>query len=108
MKTNKVIRMKSKLFYIVIFIIGIGLNVRAITPINVIESSYNINDGFKKVDSSELTPPVVEEILKQYPTSKLGGVYKNAEGKFKLIMVLQSGTRRTVYIDKYGNWLKKP
>lgn len=64
-------------------------------------------DEFKKVDSSELTPPVVEEILKQYPTSKLAGVYKNDKGQFKLIMVLQSGTRRTVYIDQYGNWFKK-
>ena len=100
--------MKSKLFYIVIFIIGVGLNVHATTPASAIDVSFSINDEFKKVDSSELTPPVVEEILKQYPTSKLGGVYRNAEGKFKLIMVLQSGTRRTVYIDKYGNWLKKP
>jgi len=63
-------------------------------------------EEFKKVDSSELTPPVVEEILKQYPTSKLAGVYKNNKGQFKLIMVLQSGTRRTVYIDQYGHWFK--
>ncbi|MFS4415928.1 hypothetical protein [Maribacter sp. 2307ULW6-5] len=64
-------------------------------------------DGFKKVSSKELTPPVVEELLKQYPTSKLAGVYKNDRGEFKLIMVLQSGTRRTVYIDMHGNWFKK-
>ncbi|WP_396636579.1 hypothetical protein [Maribacter sp. R77961] len=64
-------------------------------------------DDFKKVSSKELTPPVVEELLKQYPTSKLGAVYKNSNGEFKLIMVLKSGTRRTVYIDSYGNWFKK-
>lgn len=63
-------------------------------------------EEYKKVDSSELTPEVVEEILKQYPTSKLAGVYKNSKGQFKLIMVLQSGTRRTVYIDQYGRWFK--
>lgn len=64
-------------------------------------------DEFKKVTSKELTPPVVEELLKEYPTSKLGGVFKNDSGEFKLIMVLKSGTRRTVYIDQYGNWLNK-
>ncbi len=64
-------------------------------------------DEFKKVTSKELTPKVVEELLKEYPTSKLGGVYKNTKGEFKLVMVLKSGTRRTVYIDSYGNWLTK-
>lgn len=63
-----------------------------------------IMDEFKKVDSSELTPAVVEQILKEYPTSKLGAVYRNDKGHFKLIMVLQSGSRRTVYIDQYGRW----
>jgi hypothetical protein len=63
-----------------------------------------ITEEFKKVDSSELTPPVIEQILKEYPTSKLGGVYKNNKGQFKLIMILQSGSRRTVYIDQYGRW----
>lgn len=63
-----------------------------------------VKDEYKKVDSSELTPAVVEQILKEYPTSKLGGVYKNSRGQFKLIMVLQSGSRRTVYIDQYGRW----
>lgn len=66
-----------------------------------------ITDEFKKVDSSELTPAVVDQILKEYPTSKLGAVYKNNKGQFKLIMVLQSGSRRTVYIDQYGRWLTK-
>lgn len=61
-------------------------------------------DDYKRVDSSELTPAVVEQILKEYPTSKLGAVYKNNKGQFKLIMVLQSGSRRTVYIDQYGRW----
>ena len=61
---------------------------------------------YKKVDSSELTPAVVEQILKEYPTSKLAAVYKNDKGQFKLIMVLQSGSRRTVYIDQYGRWFQ--
>ncbi len=61
-------------------------------------------DEYKRVDSSELTPAVVEQILKEYPTSKLGAVYKNNKGQFKLVMVLQSGSRRTVYIDQYGRW----
>jgi hypothetical protein len=64
-------------------------------------------DEYVKIKSSELTPPVIEEILKQYPTSKLGGAFKNDKGEFKLIMVLKSGTRRTVYIDQYGNWITK-
>ncbi|MFX0556353.1 hypothetical protein ACOCEA_06120 [Maribacter sp. CXY002] len=66
-----------------------------------------IADDYEKVSSSELTPAVVEELLKQYPTSKLGGVYRNSKGEFKLIMVLKSGTRRTVFIDPYGNWIDK-
>lgn len=66
-----------------------------------------LNDDYERISSSELTPPVIEEILKQYPTSKLGAAYRNTEGEFKLIMVLKSGTRRTVYIDQYGNWIKK-
>lgn len=66
-----------------------------------------VTDEYKKIKSSELTPPVVEELLKQYPTSKLGAAYKNSKGEFKLIMVLKSGTRRTVYIDSNGNWLNK-
>ena len=70
-----------------------------------IAPTYLVND-YKKVDSSELTPAVVEQILKEYPTSKLAGVYKNEKGQFKLIMVLQSGTRRTVYIDQFGRWFK--
>lgn len=65
------------------------------------------SEEFKKVSASELTPPVIDELLKQYPTSKLAAVYRNDKGDFKLIMVLQSGTRRTVYIDAYGNWFKK-
>lgn len=86
-----------------------------VTSFTNVEMTPNKGDGvnfkitteeFKKVDSNELTPPVVEEILKQYPTSKLAAVYKNSKNQFKLIMVLQSGTRRTVYIDQYGRWFK--
>ena len=79
-------------------------NANSNNPIFV--STLNTTDGFKRVDSSELTPPVVEQILKEYPTSKLGAVYMNNKGQFKLIMVLQSGSRRTVYIDQYGRWFK--
>ncbi len=69
--------------------------------------SYFVIEGeYKKVDSSELTPAVIEQILKEYPTSKLAAVYKNDKEQFKLIMVLQSGTRRTVYIDSSGRWFK--
>ena len=70
-----------------------------------VDTDHSIGDTeYKKVTSSELTPAVVEQILKEYPTSKLAAVYKNNKGQFKLIMVLQSGTRRTVYIDQYGRW----
>jgi len=66
-----------------------------------------LNDEYKKIKSSELPPAVVEEILKQYPTSKLRQAYKNSQNKYKLIMVLSSGTARTVYIDAYGRWIQK-
>lgn len=69
------------------------------------ESIMLLTEEYKKVTSKELTPKVVEQLLKEYPTSKLGAVYQNSKGEFKLIMVLQSGSRRTVYIDQYGNWL---
>lgn len=64
-----------------------------------------VNDDYERIPSSELTPAVVEEILNEYPTSKLGAAYRNSKGIFKLVMVLKSGTRRTVYIDPYGNWI---
>lgn len=64
-------------------------------------------DEYKKIKSSELPPAVVEEILKQYPTSRLRQAYKNSQNKYKLIMVLSSGTARTVYIDAYGRWIQK-
>jgi len=88
---------------------GIVFNASAMNISNTAETEAIeiIADGYVKIKSSELTPPVVEEILKQYPTSKLGGAYKNDKGEFKLIMVLKSGTRRTVYIDQYGNWINK-
>jgi len=93
---------------LVFLTLGITLNSTAMTGSNFIEKEITINtDEYVKIKSSELTPPVIEEILKQYPTSKLGGAYKNDRGEFKLIMVLKSGTRRTVYIDQYGNWINK-
>ncbi|MEP2058302.1 MAG: hypothetical protein ABJJ05_10880 [Maribacter litoralis] len=93
---------------LVFLTLGITLNSTAMTGSNFIEKEVAIiTDEYVKIKSSELTPPVIEEILKQYPTSKLGGAYKNDKGEFKLIMVLKSGTRRTVYIDQYGNWINK-
>ncbi|WP_350286426.1 hypothetical protein [uncultured Croceitalea sp.] len=96
--------MKNKILYLFIAI-ALGGTFNAQTNAAVSEDLMVVTDDFKKVDSSELTPQVVEQILKEYPTSKLAAVYKNNKGQFKLIMVLQSGTRRTVYIDVYGRWL---
>ncbi|TVZ15795.1 hypothetical protein [Maribacter sp. MAR_2009_72] len=89
--------------------IGIMCNVSAMNVSEIANNKIVINntDEYVKIKSSELTPPVIEEILKQYPTSKLGAAYKNNSGEFKLVMVLKSGTRRTVYIDQYGNWINK-
>jgi len=66
-----------------------------------------INDDYVKIKSSELPSPVVDAILKEYPTSKLRQAYKNKQNKYKLIMVLSSGTARTVYLDAYGRWIQK-
>ena len=94
---------------LVLLALGMMFNVTAMSVSDIVDKNVEIiiADEFVKVKSSELTPPVVEEILKQYPTSKLGAAYKNDKGEFKLIMVLKSGTRRTVYIDQYGNWINK-
>ncbi|WP_405412361.1 hypothetical protein [Maribacter sp. Asnod1-A12] len=88
---------------------GIMFNATAKTISDRIEKEIVVKtaDEYVKIKSSELTPPVIEEILKQYPTSKLGGAFKNDKGEFKLIMVLKSGTRKTVYIDQHGNWINK-
>ncbi len=88
---------------------GIMFNASANNSSDIIETEVlvKIADEYVKIKSSELTPPVIEEILKQYPTSKLGGAFKNNKGEFKLIMVLKSGTRKTVYIDQHGNWINK-
>ena len=97
--------------YVVMGLLATGMifSLAANNSINAQNGSITIglSDEYKKVPSSELTPPVIEELLKQYPTSKLGAAYRNSKGEFKLIMVLQSGTRRTVFIDSYGNWLNQ-
>jgi hypothetical protein len=100
--------MKKNVIFILLAL-GSIINVSAKSVRNTIEVStvFHISDEFVKIESSELTPPVVEELLKQYPTSKLGAAYKNDQGEFKLVMVLKSGTRRTVYIDQFGNWINK-
>ncbi|MDC6404501.1 MULTISPECIES: hypothetical protein [Maribacter] len=94
--------------YLILCFITVGLlgNTQAM-PIqnNMDVQNVSISDDFEKIPSSELTPAVVEEILKEYPTSKLGAAYRNSKGIFKLVMVLKSGTRRTVYINPYGNWI---
>jgi hypothetical protein len=94
---------------LVLLAFGMMFSATAMSISKTVETEVVINtvDEFVKIKSSELTPPVIEEILKQYPTSKLGGAYKNDKGEFKLIMVLKSGTRRTVYIDQHGNWINK-
>lgn len=69
-------------------------------------SVYTIEE-YKKIDSSELPPAVIQALLKDYPTSRLGQAFKNRYGKYKLVMVLKNGTRRTVYIDAYGRWQTK-
>ena len=63
-------------------------------------------DTYKKISAKDLPLAVVEALLKEYPTSKLSQAFKNHQDQFKLIMVLKSGTRRTVYIDAYGRWFK--
>lgn len=97
--------------YIVVGLMAIGtiFSATANETVSAVINEVAIfsTEEFKKVTSKELTPKVIEQLLKEYPTSKLGGVYKNSKGEFKLIMVLQSGTRRTVYIDYNGNWLNK-
>tara|TARA_R110002126_G_scaffold34_4_gene393 strand:+ start:2548 stop:2871 length:324 start_codon:yes stop_codon:yes gene_type:complete len=104
----KKLRMKNYAL-LVLLTFGMMFNATAMTASETIKTRVVINkvDEFVKIKSSELTPPVIEEILKQYPTSKLGGAFKNDKGEFKLIMVLKSGTRKTVYIDQYGNWFNK-
>tara|TARA_R110000868_G_scaffold75199_1_gene217184 strand:- start:1018 stop:1323 length:306 start_codon:yes stop_codon:yes gene_type:complete len=94
---------------LVLLALGMMFNVTAMTVSNTveIEAVMNTVDEYVKIKSNQLTPPVIDEILKQYPTSKLGAAYKNDKGEFKLIMVLKSGTRRTVYIDQHGNWINK-
>ncbi len=106
--TTKIVRMKN---YTILVLLALGMifNVTAMTVSNTVEIEavmYPV-DEYVKIKSNQLTPPVIEEILKQYPTSKLGAAYKNDKGEFKLIMVLKSGTRRTVYIDQHGNWINK-
>lgn len=62
-------------------------------------------DSFVKINSEELPAAVVESLIKDYPTSTLKQAYINSKGKYKLIMVLKSGAKRTVYIDAYGRWI---
>ena len=96
---------KITLFILTIIIFNVAnanktmVNISAPTTISL--------DDFEKIKSSELPPAVVEQILKEYPTSKLRQAYRNKQNKYKLVMVLASGTARTVYIDAYGRWFQK-
>lgn len=76
------------------------------TTIEINKEEIAVTDNFKKIDAGELPPAVVESLIKDYPTSTLSEAYKNNQGKYKLIMVLKSGARKTVYIDAYGRWIK--
>ena len=96
---------KIILFTITVLVFNVSNANYNSTKINV--ETVVVTDEFKKIKSSELPPAVVEEILKQYPTSKLRQAYKNNQNKYKLVMVLSSGTARTVYIDAYGRWIQK-
>jgi len=78
--------MKNLIFYSLLVFIAINT-----AKANTIYPDTNLTvlvDEYKRVNSSELTPPIIEQILKEYPTSKLGAVYKNDKGQFKLIMVI--------------------
>ena len=98
--------MKSVLLFIIAIITFNNVNASSSMGHLHIET-IGIANEFKKIKSSELPPAVVEEILKQYPTSKLRQAYKDNRNTYKLVMVLSSGTARTVYIDAYGRWIQK-
>ncbi len=97
--------MKKLFFALLIVAFGIpqiGNATVSTTPVTGV-----LIDEFKKIDPSELPPAVVQTLIKDYPTSRLRQAFKNKQGKYKLIMVLKSGTQRTVYIDAYGRWITK-
>ncbi|WP_394974672.1 hypothetical protein [uncultured Croceitalea sp.] len=97
----------KKILFLVIIITVCNVSNANYNRVEIVPDLVIVNDGFKKIKSSELPPAVVEEILKQYPTSKLRQAYKDSRNTYKLIMVLSSGTARTVYIDSYGRWITK-
>lgn len=107
-KTIKILGMKNLIMTAVIAIGMLGtMDAKSTKTLNDEITQSIFSDEYRKITSSEITPPVVEQLLKEYPTSKLGAAYVNDKGEYKLIMVLKSGSRRTVYIDAYGNWLTK-
>lgn len=97
----------KKIILFTITILGFNISNANYNLVNTKVETILSVDEYKKIKSSELPPAVVEEILKQYPTSKLRQAYKNNQNKYKLVMVLSSGTARTVYIDAYGRWIQK-
>ncbi|MEM8506975.1 MAG: hypothetical protein AAF717_04060 [Bacteroidota bacterium] len=96
--------MKKLVF--VLLVVAIGTLPTSATAVNNPASSV-LTDEFKKIDPAELPAAVVQALIKEYPTSRLSEAFKNRQGKYKLIMVLKSGSRRTVYIDTYGRWASK-
>ena len=94
------------LLVLILFVFMAAPSFAVSTPTSTIVINNSPNE-FKKIDAGELPPAVVQALLKDYPTSRLYQAFKNQRGKYKLIMVLKSGTRRTVYIDSYGRWTTK-
>ena len=94
---------------LVFAILMLALSIPAISAPTVNDTSETsvLLDEFERIDPSELPPAVVQTLIKDYPTSRLSQAFKNRQGKYKLIMVLKSGTKRIVYIDAYGRWITK-
>ncbi len=96
----------KKLFF-ALLIVAFSIPQLCDATVNTSPASSVLIDEFKKIDPAELPPAVVQTLIKDYPTSLLSQAFKNNQGKYKLVMVLKSGTQRTVYIDAYGRWITK-
>ncbi len=96
----------KKLFF-GILMLACSVPAMSVTTLTKTPETGILIDEFERIDPSELPPAVVQTLIKDYPTSRLSQAFKNRQGKYKLIMVLKSGTKRTVYIDAYGRWTTK-
>lgn len=99
------IKMKKLVLFAFVICLGSTANATDFAQKNHYATEFINPGGFIKINSEELPAAVVESLIKDYPTSTLQQAYKNGKGKYKLIMVLKSGARRTVYIDSYGRWI---